>query len=52
MNDSSAARFCNFVLRTDLPRAQAQVLAAACETMSRRANHSTPVQPFAQKYPA
>jgi hypothetical protein len=39
-------------LRTDLLGVQAQLRAAACDTMARRANHLKPVQPFAQKYSA
>ena len=39
-------------LRTDLPGAQAQLHAAACDKLARRANQSKPVQPFAQKYSA
>jgi len=40
------------LLRTDLLRAQAQVRAAACDMVARRANHQNPVDPLAQKYSA
>src|SRR4029453_6325668 len=36
--------------RTDLPGAQAQFHAAACDKLARRANQSKPVQPLLQKY--
>ena len=38
--------------RTDLLCPQAQLHAAACDRMERRANQSKPVQPFARKYSA
>ena len=39
-------------LRTDLPYAQAQLDAAACDMMARRANHQKPVESLARKYSA
>src|SRR6476469_6864603 len=45
-------RFRQSALRADLLRAQAQLDAAACDQLARRANHQKPVQPFAQKYSA
>ena len=39
-------------LCTDLLPAQAQILCRVCDQLARRANHSKPVQPFAQKYSA
>jgi hypothetical protein len=43
--DPAAKRRLNFLLRTDLTRAQAPLDAAACDQLARRANHSNPVQP-------